>query len=83
MNVMRQSWTDERLDDFQADVGRRFDRVDCEIRDIRLEMKAGFEQVDKRFEKVNGQFERMHRLIITVGGGLIGTLIVGVIVNHL
>jgi hypothetical protein len=59
---MRESWTDERLDDFRDDVNRRFDRVDREIRDLRTDTKAGFDD--------------MHRLIITVGGGLIGTVIV-------
>ncbi len=62
MNVMRQSWTDERLDDFRGEVGQRFDRVERELHDLRADTKAGFES--------------MHRLIVTVGGGLIGTLIV-------
>ena len=58
---MRESWTDERLDDFRAEVGRRFDRVERELHDLRVDTKAGFES--------------MHRLIVTVGGGLIGTMI--------
>jgi hypothetical protein len=28
---MRESWTDERLDDFRDDVNRRFDKVDHEL----------------------------------------------------
>lgn len=28
---MRESWTDERLDDFRAEVNRRFDKVDTEL----------------------------------------------------
>jgi hypothetical protein len=90
MQTMRESWTDERLDDFRAEVNRRFDgvdrrfdgvdrrfdavdhrfdRVEGEIRDLRLDMKAGFERMDDRFE-------RLYRLLITVGGAFIGTLIV-------
>lgn len=28
---MRESWTDERLDDFRDEVNRRFDKVDGEL----------------------------------------------------
>jgi hypothetical protein len=51
---MRESWTDARLDDFRDDVNRRFDEVDKrldkvgeEIRDLRSEMKGGFESVNR------------------------------------
>jgi tetrahydromethanopterin S-methyltransferase subunit G len=54
MHVMRESWTDARLDDFRAEVDRRFDEVDrrlekveAEIKDLRGEMKSGFEAVNK------------------------------------
>ena len=105
MQVMpRESWTDERLDDFRVDVNRRFDEVDRrfdevdrrfdEARDdvnrrfdeqraesvaIRREMKEGFERVDKRFERVNEQFERMYRLMITIGVAIV----LAVLSNHL
>jgi len=54
MHVMRESWTDARLDDFRSEVDRRFDEVDRrfdkvegEIRELRSEMKAGFESVHR------------------------------------
>jgi hypothetical protein len=61
MHVMRESWTDARLDDFRADVDRRFDAVDRrfdavdrrfdkvegEIRELRGEMKSGFESINR------------------------------------
>jgi hypothetical protein len=31
MYKMRESWTDERLDDFRDEVNRRFDKVDTEL----------------------------------------------------
>ena len=54
---------------------------------LRAEMKAGFDSMNERFELMNDRFEStnrsfterfeaMHRLIIQVGGGLIGTLVV-------
>jgi hypothetical protein len=61
MHVMRESWTDARLDDFRAEVNRRFDGVDRrfekvedeiselrgDVKDLRSEMKSGFEAVNK------------------------------------
>jgi hypothetical protein len=54
MHVMRESWTDARLDDFRAEVDRRFNDVDrrlgdveSEIRELRSEMKGGFEAINK------------------------------------
>jgi hypothetical protein len=54
MHLMRESWTDARLDDFRAEVDRRFDGVDKrfdkvegEIRELRSEMKSGFESINR------------------------------------
>ena len=64
--MARESWTDERLGDFKEAVEQRFDQVDSrfdrvegDIRELRAEMKLGFEQVDKRFEQVDKRFERV------------------------
>jgi chaperonin cofactor prefoldin len=48
MQTMRESWTDERLDDLNEKVDRGFDRVD-----------ARFEQVDRRFERVDERFDAL------------------------
>jgi tetrahydromethanopterin S-methyltransferase subunit G len=64
MHLMRESWTDARLDDFRADVDRRFDEV-----------YRRFDEVDKRFDKVEGEirelrsemksgFETIHRTMV-------------------
>jgi hypothetical protein len=54
MHVMRESWTDARLDDFRGEVNRRFDKVEGEVRDLRGEvnelrgeMKSGFESINR------------------------------------
>ena len=54
MHVMRESWTDARLDDFRSEVNRRFDKVDGEIaelrgevKELRSDMKAGFESLHR------------------------------------
>lgn len=53
---MRQSWTDDRLDDLARRMDERFDHVEGE-------MKAGFERVDKemqaRFAQVDARFKRV------------------------
>jgi hypothetical protein len=64
MHLMRESWTDARLDDFRIDVDRRFDQVD-----------RRFDKVDQRFDKVDGEvrelrsemktgFETIHRTMV-------------------
>jgi hypothetical protein len=75
MESMRESWTDKRLDDFRADVDRRFDRVEGEIQILRGEMKHGFEKVDDRFEA-------LYRLLFQLGGIVIAALI-GLIATQL
>jgi hypothetical protein len=37
---MRATWTDSRLDDFAANVDRRFDKIDSELGEIRVELGA-------------------------------------------
>lgn len=49
---MRESWTDERLDDFAKHVDRRFDEVD-----------RRFDAVDKRLERLEERMDGLHRSI--------------------
>lgn len=53
----RESWTDERLDEFGKRMDERFDRVDERFNEV----DARFEQVDKRFEQVDKRFEQVDR----------------------
>jgi hypothetical protein len=63
MHRVRESWTDERLDDFRDEVNRRFDKVDMEFRDLRLEM--------------NGRFDSLQRTVLQIAGGTIAALLAG------
>jgi hypothetical protein len=65
---MRESWTDERLDDFRDEVNRRFDRVEGDIRDMRTEM--------------NGRFDALQRTMILFCGGIV-TALLGLIATQL
>ena len=53
MTTVRETWTDERLDDLSR-------RVEGGFRETREEMRAGFEQVDTRFGRVEGGLERVN-----------------------
>jgi hypothetical protein len=70
MEPMRESWTDGRLDDLNHRVAAGFDRIDTDIRGLRVEtrtefvalrgeMKSGFDRVDERFDRVNERFDRV------------------------
>jgi hypothetical protein len=75
MEAMRESWTDERLDDFRAETARRFeeartetaqrfDRVEADIREIRGEMNAGFERVDARLDDFGKRLDDLNNAML-------------------
>jgi hypothetical protein len=45
----KESWTDERLDDLNKKVDNGFMRVDTDIRDLRREMNARFDAMNRNF----------------------------------
>jgi len=81
METVRESWTDERLDDLKesvSDLGHRMDAGFAESRreasqeaaSIRRETKEGFQGVDARFNSIDARFDALQRTIIQVGGGM-------------
>jgi hypothetical protein len=66
MYKMRESWTDERLDDFRGEVNRRFDGVE-----------RRFDKVDAELHRVNDRLDGLHRTLLQIAGGTIATLIAG------
>ena len=77
MESMRESWTDERLDDLNDKVDRGFERVDTDLRALRTEMRQGFDRMEARFDE---RFDALHRLMIQFCGVLIVAL-VGVVAS--
>lgn len=53
MYRMRESWTDERLDDFRDDVNRRFDEV-----------YKRFDKVDHELGRINDRLDSMHKMLV-------------------
>lgn len=72
MQTMRQSWTDERLDDFRAETAQRFDAVDKRFEAVESKMQAGFERLDAKMDA-------LQRTLMQTGGGIIATLIAGIV----
>jgi hypothetical protein len=81
METVRESWTDERLDDLKEDVGDLARRMDAgfaesrmelrhEAASIRSEMRTGFQTVDARFDAMQSSIDALQRTIIQVGGGM-------------
>jgi uncharacterized protein YPO0396 len=64
MEAMRQSWTDDRLDDFAANVDRRFDEVDRRISDFEQRVDKRFDKVDVELHRVNDRLDGMQRTMV-------------------
>lgn len=93
MESMREAWTDARLDDFREETARRFDelgrridngfnRVDANLREMRVEAATLRTEMNERLEAMSGRFderfEAMQRLLfqasILVVAALIGLI---------
>jgi hypothetical protein len=68
MQTMRETWTDERLDDLNGRVSDGFRRVDEDLRSLREEM--------------NTRLDALQRTMIQLGGAMIAAL-VGLIATQL
>jgi phage-related protein len=64
MEAMRSTWTDSRLDDLNGRVGGITD----EVRELRKDVRD-----------LRGEFGALQRTMMQIGGGLIGTLVIGML----
>ena len=65
---MRSTWTDSRLDDLNG----RVSEIRDEVRELREEMNG-------EMGGMRREIGDLHRVIIQVGGGLVGVLVVGML----
>ncbi len=65
---MRQSWTDDRLDDLNSKVDRLDDYMRAEFTAVRSEMREGFAAVDRRFDGIDRRFVQIDRRFEQVDG---------------
>lgn len=86
MELMREAWSDDRLDDLNRRVENGFNRVDADIRELRREMNDRFDRVDARFEamqnRFDARFDAMQRLMIQ-GGAVIVAALIGLIATQI
>lgn len=60
---MRESWTDERLDDFAKHVDQRFDQVDKRFDKFERDVDRRFDKVDAELHRVNDRLDGLHRIL--------------------
>jgi hypothetical protein len=65
--MYRMDWTDARLHERFDSIDRRFDEVD-----------RRFDGVDRQLLGMSQHFEAMNRTLMQIGGGIIATLIAGI-----
>ncbi|HWC07828.1 MAG TPA: hypothetical protein VG458_02135 [Solirubrobacterales bacterium] len=56
----RESWTDERLDDFRGEVNRRFDETNRRIDETNQRMEAGFAEMRQEFQRINDRLDSLN-----------------------
>jgi hypothetical protein len=72
MAVMpRESWTDERLDDFRGEVNRRFDVVDKRLDETNQRMEEGFARINDRLD---GLHRLLFQALVALIVGLLGAV---------
>jgi hypothetical protein len=72
MEAMREQWTDARLDDLNDRISYGFNRIDVDLRDIRAE-------IGSLSAETNARFDSLQRTMLLIGGGLIATLVAGIV----
>lgn len=60
---MRESWTDERLDDFAKHVDQRFDKLERDVDRRFDEVDRRFDKVDAELHRVNNRLDGLHRIL--------------------
>jgi len=85
MYKMRESWTDDRLDDFAKHLDHRFDEVDRwfnevhgRIDEVDRKVERRFDKVDAELHRVNDRLDGLHRMLFQFAAGGLVTLIAGV-----
>ncbi len=81
---MRESWTDERLDDFSKHVDRRFDEVDRRfdeadrrVGETNKRLDRIEERIDTAFARFDARFDTLQRAVMGFGLGGVVTMVIG------
>jgi DNA anti-recombination protein RmuC len=71
--MMRESWTDERLDDFAKHVDQRFDEVGRRFGEV----DKRFDKVDHELHRINDRLDAMHKVMLQAFVAMFGSTLVG------
>jgi hypothetical protein len=79
MSAMPQRWNDDRLDDFRAETAQRFDTVEGELREQRVELVGFRGEVNNRFDGMSARLDELQRTMFRASYTLSAALIAGII----
>lgn len=86
MATMAEITTDKRIDDLRAEMHRgfaqvdqRFDRVEGDIRELRIENRVLRSEMNQGFESTQASFGDLQRLMIRFFAGTLGSIVAGVV----
>jgi hypothetical protein len=71
--MVRETWTDERLDEFAKRMDERFDAVDQRLEGIERHLQRLEEKVERGFAAMTSRYDRLTGILIIGLLGLIGT----------
>ncbi len=79
MYRMKESWTDERLDDLNAKVDRGFEKVDAHFTEMEQRLDQRFDRIERHFEGIDQRIFQtllgLAGLQITTFGVLLGFIV--------
>jgi archaellum component FlaC len=73
MEAVRESWTDERLDNFRERVEERFDNVDRRFDSVDRRL----DNVDRRLDRVEDRLDSIQRAMIYGTVAISGSIVAG------
>ena len=77
MEAMRESWTDERLDDFRERVDQRFDEMDKRFDRVEGQIVRIDARLDQGFSRIDTRLDSLGRAIIFGAIAFSSTVIAG------
>ncbi len=80
MHLMRESWTDARLEDFVVNTDKRFDGVDKRFDAVDRRFDAvdkRFDKVDKRLDGIEADLKAMQRVMVQGAIALTSAMVAG------
>ena len=76
MAAMRQTWTDDRMDDLAKSVDARFEQVDKRFEQIHGDLKGLREETNQHFATLNRRFDVLMGVLLAASLSGVVTVIV-------